>query len=303
MADFDVVGIGRPYFDQLLIVPHLPAADEVLQIKHYEPQGGGPVPTALVTLARLGASTAIWGTVGGDRQGDFVVADFDRYGVKRDHLIICPGTETAFSVILIDQATGTRSILYHRGNTPSLEPAGIDSATVARGKILHLSGSYQDAEIRAARLAKSLGVTVSFDGGVGLVRPGISELVDLADILVVARSFAEGVTDLSDLEACARNFLGRGPRTVVITDGVAGSWGWTQAGECHYQPAFRVEVEDTTGAGDVYHGAFVYGALRNWSLPQTLRFASAVAALKCMRVGGRAGIPTLSDVERFLADR
>ncbi len=302
MADFDVLGIGRPYFDQLLVVPHLPAPDEVLQVTHYEQQGGGPVPTALVTLARLGTSAAIWGTVGGDQQGEFVVGDFDRYGVNRDHLIVCPGTETAFSVILIEEATGARSILYHRGNTPSLDPSGIDAAIVARGRILHVSGSYQDAEIRAARLAKSLGMTVSFDGGAGLVRPGIGELVDLADILVVARAFAVGVTGLRDREACARSLLGRGPRTVVITDGVAGSWGWTDAGESYYQPAFQVDVADTTGAGDVYHGAFVYGVLQDWPLQRALRFASAVAALKCTRVGGRAGIPALKDAERFLAD-
>jgi sulfofructose kinase len=301
MTDFDVLGIGRPYFDQLLVVAHLPAPDEVLPIERYERQGGGPVPTALIALARLGASTSVWGTVGDDREGEFLAADFRRHGVNCDHLTIVPGTETAFSVILVDRSTGKRSILYRRGDTPPLEPGQIDSAIVRRGGILHLSGSYQEAEITAARMAKSLGVLVSFDGGAGLARPGISALVELADILIVARSFAAQETGLSDIEACARNFLRRGPRTVVVTDGVAGSWGWTQAGEYHHQPAFQVQVADTTGAGDVYHGAFIYGTLHGWDMAQTLRFASAVAGLKCTSVGGRAGIPTLADVERFLS--
>jgi sulfofructose kinase len=303
MADFDVLGIGRPYLDQLLVVPHIPVADEMVPIEYYEQQGGGPVPTALITLARLGASTAIWGNVGSDQHGEFLVADFARHGVNRDHLNVVPGLATAISVILIERASGMRSIMPYRGNTPELGPHQIDPAIVSRGRILHVSGSYREAEVQAARVAKSLGVEVSFDGGAGLVRPGIDKLVDLSDIVIVARRFAAGETGLSDIEACARNFLSRGPRTVVITDGVAGSWGWTQAGDYHYQPAFQVPVADTTGAGDVYHGAFLYGELQGWSLGRTLRFASAVAAMNCTRVGGRAGIPTLVEAESFLAAR
>jgi len=303
MADFDVLGIGRPYFDQLLVVPHVPVADEMVYIEHYEQQGGGPVPTALITLARLGASTAIWGNVGSDQHGEFLAADFARHGVNRDHLTVVPGLATAISVILIERASGMRSIMPYRGNTPELDPRQIVPEIVSRGRILHVSGSYQQAETKAARVAKSLGVEVSFDGGAGLVRPGIGELVELSDILIVARRFAEGETGLSDVEACARNFLGRGPRTVVITAGVAGSWGWTKAGDYHHQPAFEVTAADTTGAGDVYHGAFLYGELHGWPLERTMRFAGAVAALKCTRVGGRAGIPTLAEVESFLAAR
>jgi sulfofructose kinase len=303
MADFDVLGIGRPYFDQLLVVPHIPAPDELLAVEDLQQQGGGPVPTALITLARLGASTAIWGGVGGDPRGDFVTADFVRHGVNRDHLMVFKDMETACSVILIDRTTGKRSILSYRGRAPVLEPHHVDSSIVARGRILHMSGSYQQAEIRAARIAKSLGVVTSFDGGAGLVRPGIAELVDLSDLLIVARTFAEEETGLSDVDACARNFLGRGPQTVVITDGTAGSWGWTVAGDYHYQPAFKVQVADTTGAGDVYHGAFLYGVLQGWHLERVLEFASAVAALKCTRLGGRAGIPTMGEAERFLATR
>jgi ribokinase len=123
----------------------------------------------------------------------------------------------------------------------------------------------------------------------------------LADVLVVARRFAQDVTGLSDVGDCARALLDGAASTVVITDGASGSHGWTAGGRSHYQPIFDVQVLDTTGAGDVYHGAFVFGVVQGWPLEQNMAFASATAALKCTRVGGRAGIPSLPEVERFLS--
>jgi sulfofructose kinase len=143
-------------------------------------------------------------------------------------------------------------------------------------------------------------VLVSFDGGAGLASPDKVELLDLCDVLVVARQFAQEVTGFNDGADCARALMSRGAHTVVITDGTAGSHGWTADGQNCHQPAFEVQVQDTTGAGDVYHGAFVVGLLEGWPLGRNMTFASATAALKCMRVGGRAGIPSMSEVQRFL---
>ena len=122
-------------------------------------------------------------------------------------------------------------------------------------------------------------------------------------MLVVARQFAQDVTGETDLPACARALLDYGAQMVVITSGGNGSYGWTAGGESCHQPAFDVQVVDTTGAGDVYHGAFLVGYLRGWSLREIMAYASATAALKCMRVGGREGIPTHTEVEAFLAAR
>ena len=300
MARFDVLGIGRPYIDTLVSVSHLPSADEVLNVEGIEQQGGGPVPTAMVTVGRLGKRAAIWGRASGDHYGDFVRQDFVRHGVDVTYLESRPGCRAALAVILVHRATGTRSILYNQGDVPPLMASDISADTLGQCRILHLSGSYMDAEIAAARLAKEAGVLVSVDGGAGLWKPGMETLVELADVLVAARHFAEQAADCADFRVCAEALLRQGPRTVVITDGARGSYGWTSGGlHCH-QPAFSVKVADTTGAGDVYHGAFVVGLLNDWALPRIMAFASATAALKCTRIGGRAGIPTLREVEEFL---
>jgi sulfofructose kinase len=300
MARFDVLGIGRPYADTLVPVPHLPTADEVLSVEGIEQQGGGPVPTALVTVGKLGRSAAIWGRVSADHYGEFLRQDFIHHGVDTTYLQSCPGYNPALAVILVDRATGTRAILHHQGNVPLPTAVDISADVVRECRILHLSGSYMLAEIEAARLAKAAGVLVSLDGGAGLWKTGMDRLVSQADVLVAARHFAEQAADCSSLAACAQALMSRGPRTVVITDGADGSHGWTFDGRYYYQPAFSVTVVDTTGAGDVYHGAFLFGLLNDWPLPRMMAFASATAALKCTRVGGRAGIPTLSELEQFL---
>jgi len=301
MSEFEVLGIGRPYADLLLVVPHMPRVDDVLIVEQVSHQGGGVVPTAMVTIARLGHTAAIWACIGDDYYGDFIASDFRAYGVNADHLQVFPGHHSPLAAVLVDRATQTRSIMSYRGSMPLPRADDFDAGLVSRCQLLHLSGSYMEVEIKAARTAKSLGLTVSFDGGAGLASPDKLELLGLCDVLVVARRFAQDVTGCASLDGCARQLLSLGAHTVVITDGLAGSYGWTADGQSSYQSAFEVSVVDTTGAGDVYHGAFVVGLLEGWPLQRNMAFASATAALKCTRLGGRAGIPTMAEVEQFLS--
>ena len=303
MSHFDVLGIGRPYADLLLVVPSMPEADAVMRVQQVGHQGGGVVPTAMVAAARLGVPAAIWSFISDDYYGKFIVDDFRKYGVNVEHLQVLPGYHSPLSTILVDQSTGTRSIMPYSGTLPVPTADDFDGDLLHRCRVLHISGSYAEVELKAAQIAKDLGVTVSFDGGAGLLSPERIGLVKLADVLVVARQFAEGLTGFSDLQDCALALLGLGANTVVITEGAAGSYGWTADGETYYQPSFDVRVVDTTGAGDVYHGAFLVGLLQGWTLPQNMAFASATAALKCTHVGGRAGIPTRLEVEKFLSHR
>jgi sulfofructose kinase len=301
MSDFEVLGIGRPYADLLLVIPHMPQVDDVLIVEQVGHQGGGVVPTAMVTVARLGHTAAIWACISDDYYGDFIAADFRAYGVNADHLQVFPGYHSPLATVLVDRSTQTRSIMSYRGSLPPPTADHFDENLVRDCRVLHLSGSYMEVELKAARAAKSLGVTVSFDGGAGLASPDKLELLRLCDVVVVARRFAQEVAGQQDLPECARALLALGAHTVVITDGLAGSHGWMANGQSCFQPAFQVPVADTTGAGDVYHGAFVVGLLEGWPLAQNMAFASATAALKCTRLGGRAGIPSRPEVQQFLA--
>jgi sugar/nucleoside kinase (ribokinase family) len=129
----------------------------------------------------------------------------------------------------------------------------------------------------------------------------LRELVPLTDICIVARDFAEKYTGLLELPRAAELIEKSGPRLVVITDGIRGSYIHTREGQTFHQPAYILpEVIDTTGCGDSYHGAFLFGLLRGYGLEDTSSLASATAALNSQHLGGRTGLPTLKDVETFL---
>ena len=153
--------------------------------------------------------------------------------------------------------------------------------------------------LEAARWAREHGVIVSVDAS--SVLPGIDVLIGLTDYLVTSAWFPELFTGLSDYDAAARQLLDLGPSVVVVTLGENGSRTWTR--ECSFaRSAFKVRAVDTTGAGDVFHGAYIYGITRGWDLGYLADFASAAAAMKCRRLGGQAGIPTLKELHSFLAE-
>lgn len=302
-ASFEIVGLGLATVDVMTLTPRLPGPDDVFAVDEIVVQGGGPVATALVAAARLGASTAYLGAIGSGRWGREVDAGFARYGVDASYARHGGEGEQSLSVILVQAASGRRSILYRPGTLPDLAPDEAPAAVVEGARILHLDGGHLVAALHAARLARAAGVTVSFDGGAGEKWPGIEELLPLVDVMVVARQFAATYTGEADPAAAGPALLREyGPQEVVITDGERGAWYWDGRERLH-RPAFSVDVVDTTGAGDVFHGAYLFAHLREWGPARRLAFAGATAALKCRRVGGRAGIPSREEVEAFLEEQ
>jgi ribokinase len=168
---------------------------------------------------------------------------------------------------------------------------------IEEAKVLHLDGWYPEIALPAARIARDAGVLVSLDAYT--VSEGMEEWVSLSDVLIANESFVWGYTGCQDLEEAACSLLSQGPRLVVATLGERGCFVAT-CKERFYAPGFAVDVVDTTGAGDAFHGAFLYGLLQGWDLARTARFANAVGALTCRRLGGRSSIPSLDEVEVFL---
>ena len=155
--------------------------------------------------------------------------------------------------------------------------------------------------MQAAKIARAAQVQVSFDGGAGRYRPELDELVPLTDICIVARDFAEKYTRETDIDMAADLLHRDGPGLVVITAGTKGSWIYPRGGAAFHQPAFSMpSVIDTTGCGDSYHGAFLFGLLKGMDLQRTAAFASAVAALNSQQLGGRNGLPNYDEVVSFL---
>jgi sugar/nucleoside kinase (ribokinase family) len=300
LSQVDIVGLGMATVDIMTLVPRLPHRDEVYRARSILLEGGGPVATALVAAARLGASTAYLGPFAPTTWGQLARSGLEGEGVDTTRAPTRASGEQTVSVILVDRPTGQRSILYDSGEMQELSPAEVPADLIASARALHLDGVHLDAACHAAEIARKAGVVVSFDGGAGELWAGAGRLLPLVDLMVVARRFAEQHTGYADpLQAGPALLETYRPRQVVITDGVRGCWIWEGIQHVH-QPAFPTDVMDTTGAGDVFHGAYLYAFLQDWSSRRCLAFAAATAALKCRALGGRAGIPTRKQVDETL---
>jgi len=296
-TEFDCLGFGVCPIDYLCILESYPGLDDKIEALESDVQGGGPVPTAMVTLSKLGRKASFVGTVGRDSEGKFVKDQLEKEGVNTDYLIVDPEMRTPKAFIWIDEKTGKRTVVLDQPVSKKAKPSELNFLDKVKTKYVHLDARDININIYLAKWAKNIGAEVVLD--MGSLRGDCRELLPLIDYLVVSKRFAYGYTEVNDPMKACRKLLSQGFKTVVITLGEEGAVGGL--GDDIFQvPGYEVKAVDTTGAGDVFHGAFIYGLLENWELHKTLQFSNAVAALKCTKLGGRAGIPTLMEVKNFL---
>jgi sulfofructose kinase len=298
---YDILGLGVSTVDMLMQVDHLPAEEEVLRTDGFSVQGGGPVASAIAAAARLGARTAMIDAVGDDWRGLLIREGFAQEGVSAEFLLTRPGHTCATAIVLVRSGSGKRTIVWSPGTAPELTVDEVPWSAIDLASYLHVNGRHGDACLQACRYARQHAVLVSFDGGAGRYREETRRIVPLSDVCIVAREFASRYSGEEDPERAGAALLDAGPTTVAITDGVRGSWVFSRDGTRFHQRAFPVQVVDTTGCGDCYHGAFVSGLSRGLDLRSTAELASAAAALNARKLGGRQGLPTLPEVQAFLA--
>jgi len=294
-----IIGIGNPCVDYISVVDKLPRPNQGAGIRDFSRQGGGVVPTAIVTAARLGAECGFIGVTGSCTNGRFIREDFTRHGVDISHSVTDEGKYSDFALILSDLETNGRSIVYRGGSIRRLTAADLDKEYLAAADFLHLAG-HGEHERLAARWMKEAGKTVVYDASG--YDPAQETFLSYIDVFI-ASEFYYGACfqGLGTYEDNCRAVLAKGPKTVVFTLGEKGSVGLSDQGFFH-APGYQVEVADTVGAGDVYHGAFLFGLAQGWEAERTARFANAAAALKIGAIGGRAGIPTCETVLAFMRD-
>jgi sulfofructose kinase len=294
---YDCVGLGVNAVDYLCILKSYPHLDDKVDVRRSSVQGGGPVPTAMVTLAKLGAKACYIGKVGDDQEGQFVKSQLEKERVDTQYILTDRKTRTSRAFIWVDKKSGKRTVALDRDKKISLKKDELKSLNSISTRFLHMDAREPDINILAARWAKKQNAQVCLD--VGSLRGGVEKVFPYVDHLVVSKRFACGFVKTSDpFEAC-RELMKRGFKTVVVTIGEHGCICGSDHRIFHF-PGFHVKVIDTTGAGDVFHGAFIYGFFKKWSLKKTARFANACAAMNCRKLGGRAGIPSLREVEHFM---
>ncbi len=293
-----IVAIGACVADTLMTVPHFPKEDTKLRALASKTAGGGPAATGLVAAARLGASTAFIGNLSTDSAGAFLLSDFEKYGVDTSLITTLSGYRSFTSVIWLSEESASRTCVFDRGDLPPLSLSEDARRAIREADLLMVDGNDMDAAVEAARLAKESGTTVLYDCG-GLY-PGVARLLALTDIMIPSEEFALGHTGESSAEAAAEKlFKLYSPRVVVITQGSRGGLIYDGKDILRY-PVFSVEVKDSNGSGDVFHGAFAFGLTKGYSYEACARFSSAVSAIKCMGIGARESVPNFETVKKYL---
>ncbi len=301
-----VVGIGQCALDYLFVVEHFPVPDTKNEVIEWTVCGGGPVATALVSLSRLGIITSFYGVAGNDESGKKIEDSLVRESVDVRGLIKRRGTNSQTAFIAVEKGSGRRTIFWKRPSGRPLNPEEIPEDFLRNADFLLLDGLMAEASIYAAKKARDMHIPVMLDAG--RVREGMMELASMSDYVVAADEFGKDLLQENNPsvnsavyqpEDALRHMKSFGSKACTITCGEKGSL--TLSGdEIFHTPAFKVDVVDTTGAGDVFHGGYIYGLLQKWGIRDVVRFATAFASLKCRKLGGRAGIPSLKEVETLL---
>lgn len=294
---FDVCGIGYVSIDHVLLIPSNLKKNTKSGLAGFTVSGGGPAATALVALSRLGANTVFCGKVADDSMGRNKIEELQSEGVDASGVVVEKGTKSEYIFVLVEQGTGRRTILGHNGTVSALKPHELKKNLIINSKFLHLDLSHFPAGKTAIKWAKEKNVPVCVDAEWG--GDSIREIISLIDVLIVPENFGKIFLGISKKENQIKDLLKMGAKIVCITLGEKGCL-CSDGGELLKIPAFKVPVIDTTGAGDVFHGAFIFGLLKGWNLRKVCVFASAVSAMKCRQLGGRLGIPVYEEARKFL---
>ena len=298
MPEFDMVGIGLNATDTVLTVPHFPAYGGKVPFHKEFYSVGGQVASAVVTCARLGLRAKYIGTVGDDERGRIQLESLQTSGVNIDHVQQRRNCANHSAYIVIDESTGERTVFWSRPECLRLQPEEITSDQIACARLLHIDGHDTPAMEHAARIARANGIPVTVD--VDTMYAGFERVLPLVDYLIASSEFPGRWTGREDpfdaLQTIQRQF---GMKMAAMTLGAHGALAWCD-GRFVYSPAFVVNCVDTTGAGDVFHGAFCYAVLQQMPIAEALGFANAMAALNCTAMGARGGIATLQEAKNLL---
>ncbi len=295
---FDLVGVGLNATDTLLLVNHFPAYAGKVPFEAEILSPGGQVASALATVSKLGLRVKYIGTVGDDDRGRIQMESLRETGINLDDVEIRPNTPNQTAYIIIDQSTGERTVLWSRPNGLRLTPESITLEKIACARMLHIDGHDTPAVEKAAQLARSRNIPVTCD--VDTIYAGFDRVLGSVDYLVASSEFpGQWTSDRDPFRALEIIQKEHKMKCAAMTLGSHGALARI-GGKFVYSPAFVVNCVDTTGAGDIFHGAFCYAILEGMPMSETLEFANAMAALNCTKLGARGGISTVEEARALI---
>ncbi|MHB1000231.1 MAG: carbohydrate kinase family protein [Armatimonadota bacterium] len=290
----NIAGAGIACMDYIVKSPAVNWGDTAL-VSDYSMQVGGLVAMALITCRKLGANCEMITLLGDDDTGDAVTREISDEGISVSGVFRIPGADSPFSFIHVEETSGERTI-FHRSGKGLITPSDSSCLNmIDKCSVLLIDDIYMQLSASTAEYARSNGITVVADM---IPDRSNSDLMRYVDILIAPRHFLKSFESADNIDAALDYIHSLGPATAVIT---LGSDGYAYSSGCIRGAgnAFKVNAVDTTGAGDVFHGAFAYGIAMLWDIPRCAEFASAVAAIKCIGTGP-AAIPSLEQTLEFL---
>ncbi|EJC7378519.1 sugar kinase [Salmonella enterica] len=289
--------VGITVMDRIYYVEGLPTEGGKYVAKRYTEVGGGPAATAAVAAAKLGAQVDFIGRVGDDDTGNSLLAELESLGVNTRYTRRYTQVMSSQSAIMVD-AKGERIIVNYP--SPDLLPDAdwLNDIDFSQWDVVLADVRWHDGAKQAFTLARQAGVMTVLDGDI--TPQDISELVALSDHAAFSEPGLARLTGMSEAIDALKKAQMLTNGHVYVTRGSEGC-NWLEKAAVRHQPGFTVEVVDTTGAGDVFHGALAFGLASGYAIEEAVRFASGVAALKCTRPGGRTGIPDCEQTRSFLS--
>ncbi len=291
--EFDVVGFGQNTVDHVCVLPEYPRIDTKTEILRYEKLPGGQIATAVVFASRLGLSCKYIGKIGSDENGRLSAESLRQERIDLSSLSIAEGARNHCSIIMVDSGSGERTIIWDRDRLLTYPVAELHRADICAGRVLLLDGHDQEAAAQAARWAAEEGVAVVAD--LDRVEANSAQLLGSVDFLIASADFPSELAGLADPQASLLALRKQCHGFLAVTLGASGAMAVLGERCCRF-PGFRVRAVDTTGAGDIFHGAFVYGLLQNWPVGEIMSFANAAAALSCAHLGARSVTPRLDEI-------
>jgi sulfofructose kinase len=292
-----IICIGIAVMDQIFTLDSLPKEGGKYFANNYLEVGGGPAATAAVTIAKLGGQVEFWGRVGDGKIGDRIIEELNSYGVNTEYVKRIPAAQSSISAVLVDKH-GERLIINRP--TPGLDP---DPSWLPLERIASQNGVLADSRWTEGaelvfKMAKAAGIPALLDAD-STPDNQTAKLVEVASHVAFSENglnaMAAGENVISALKQVNKDY----EAWVCVTQGSKGTF-WLDQEQLKSQPAYSVDVIDTLGAGDVFHGALIFALADGLAIPEAIKFSSATAALKCTQLGGRAGIPTREAVENLI---
>ena len=308
----DFVAIGTLAVDYFALVPIIPGEEQKIMATGYEVHPGGVAGNVLTQVARLGVRSGWIGKIGADESGKILLNEFSREGIDSSHTEVVKDRYSMFTWIQVDNR-GNRAITMFPNVIVELTEEDIEKkhrGYIENSRILQTEICVMPLKplIKAMEIAKSSGIKTVLDldvpvsyfvdeAGLG-TKDEVFKMISLADILIPCKAGAEELIGSKNYEKDIVKILEMGPEIAAVTVGEEGCI-IASKNKVVKIPTYKVEVVDTTGAGDAFHGGFIYGLLNGYDLEDIGKIANACGAFCCTRVGARSS-GKIDDIKRIM---